>query len=116
MLALVRDELQRNVAELCQIQSSLESGKVNAATPSLNVWDAISTEILSSIPRPDIAGSYYQLERVARLLALYRKESESGPYGIRRAVAESLPELKTLVERTNRDCQALIANLDEKTT
>jgi hypothetical protein len=113
--ALVVAELQRNSAELTTIRTSLERGLVSAAAPTLNVWHALSTEILSYNPDPDVVSVYYKLERVTRLLTLYQDESGPGPQGIHRAVTAVLPELKSLISQILNDCEILIPKLTSTT-
>jgi len=59
VVTLVAAELQRNVAELTKLHSSLDSMAISGASPTLDVWRSLSAEILALTLDADLAALYY---------------------------------------------------------
>lgn len=108
---LVVSELGRNRQALAEIESSLERPGLLSVTPVLDVWRALSPEIINSSLHRDLPTVYYALDRSERLLTIYGADLRAGPEGTRRARTHTAPELRALAVQTRELIDAVVVQL-----
>lgn len=104
---LVVDELSRNRNALQNLSTILDEPAPPSSAPTIDVWRALSTEILELTFDAALPAVYYNLNEVQTLLTIYMRELESGPQAVHRARTQTLARLRPLIEQTILDCSLL---------